>query len=148
MEKEKINNALYKGEASFAPYPMTVSGPKIELEDKNKMVAVAHQAMQYQANQQITMLRRQAELLILQAKEIEDRLKISYEIYKTKLNFEPVIGMDYHLYLKNGNKVLSLVGPDEWGKTMPFDNHIAHVRLLGDRTWEILSGFIDPGMPE
>lgn len=126
---------------------MTVSGPKIELADKGQLVAHAHQAMQYQANQQITMLRRQAELLMLQAKEIEDRLKISYEIYKTKFNFEPVVGQDYHLYVKKGNKVLSLIGPDEWGKNMPFDSHIAHVRLLGDKTWEILTGFIDPEMP-
>jgi hypothetical protein len=134
-----LKDALYQGELSQAPYALTVSSPKIEPIDKRLLKANAHEAMQHQAQQQIDMLRKQAALLMQQAKDIERRLEVSHAIYQANINFEPVIGGLYHLYQKDdGSQVLSMVAPYEWGKTMPYAEFLNTVRLLADRTWEVL----------
>ena len=134
-----LKDALYQGELSQAPYAITVSSPKIEPIDKRLLKANAHEAMQHQAQQQIDMLRKQAALLIQQAKDIEKRLEVSHSIYQANINFEPVVGGVYHLYQKeDGTQVLSMVAPYEWGKTMPFTEFLNTVRLLADKTWDVL----------
>jgi hypothetical protein len=134
-----LKHALYQGELSQAPYAITVSSPKIEPIDKRLLKANAHEAMQHQAQQQIDMLRKQAALLIQQAKDIEKRLEVSHSIYRANINFEPVVGGVYHLYQKDdGSQVLSMVAPYEWGKSMPFAEFLHTVRLLADKTWDVL----------
>ncbi|MBL7811392.1 MAG: DUF2452 domain-containing protein [Bacteroidetes bacterium] len=140
LRPDFLKDALYQGELSQAPYALSVSSPKIEPVDKRLLKANAHEAMQHQAQQQIDMLRKQAALLIRQAREIEQRLEVSHSIYQADIPFEPVIGGVYHLYQRNdGSQVLSMVAPYEWGRTMPFDLHLYTVRLLADKTWEILA---------
>ena len=135
-----LKDALFQGDAHNAPYALSVSSPKIEPIDKRMLVANAHESMQHQAEQQILMLRKQAQLLIQQAKEIEERLEMSHAIYKADLNFEPVIHSIYHLYQKeDGSQVLSMIAPYEWGKSAAFHTFLHTVRLLPDRTWEILA---------
>lgn len=134
-----LKDAVYQGELHSAPYAITVSSPKIELVDKRMLKANAHEAMQHQAQQQIDMLRKQAALLIEQAKAIEKRLEISHSIYKADINFEPVIHGIYHLYQRqDGSQLLSMVAPYEWGKKTEFE-FLNTVRLLADKTWEILA---------
>jgi hypothetical protein len=134
-----LKDAVYQGDLHSAPYALTVSSPKIDPVDKRLLKANAHEAMQHQAEQQITMLRRQAELLLKQAREIEHRLQISHDIYKADINFEPVIHGTYHLYQReNGSQVLSMVAPYEWGKSCPLGTFLHTLRLLPDRTWEVL----------
>ncbi|MFM2255819.1 MAG: hypothetical protein RLZZ47_1308 [Bacteroidota bacterium] len=77
-----LKDALFQGESHSAPYALSVSSPKIEPIDKRLLVANAHESMQHQAEQQITMLKKQAELLMKQAKAIEERLALSHAIYK------------------------------------------------------------------
>lgn len=135
-----LKDAVYQGDLYKAPYALSVSSPKIEPVDKRMLKANAHEAMQHQAEQQIQMLKRQAELLIKQAKAIEERLALSHSIYKAEINFEPVINGIYHLYQKkDGTQILSMVAPYEWGKVMPFEMFLNTVRLLPDKTWEILA---------
>jgi len=135
-----LKDALYQGELSQAPYALSVSSPKIEPIDKRLLKANAHEAMQHQAQQQIDMLRKQAALLIHQARDIEHRLEVSHAIYQASINFEPVIGCIYHLYQKDdGTQVLSMVAPHEWGKEMPFAEFLHTVRLLADKTWDVLA---------
>ncbi len=131
-------DALYQGPDKFSPIPLSVSSPKIQPVDKRLVKANAFETMQHQANQQILMLKKQADLLIEQARQIEERLQISQRIYEADLNFEPVIGTVYHVYEKNGSTVLSLVAPNEWGRKMPYNHHICSARLLADKSWELL----------
>ncbi len=134
-----LKDARYQGELHNAPYALSVTSPKIEPIDKRLLKANAHEAMQHQAEQQIQMLKKQAELLMKQAKAIEHRLEVSHAIYQADINFEPVINGIYHVYQKdNGTQVLSMVAPYEWGSKMPFSEFLYTVRLLGDRTWDIL----------
>ncbi|MBU2045192.1 MAG: DUF2452 domain-containing protein, partial [Bacteroidetes bacterium] len=92
QESESEKSTYYTGEAKFSPVPMTVSSPAIKLIDKNKVRANAVEAMYMQAHQQIGMLRKQAELIMQQVQEIEDRLKISELIYQADMRFKPVMG--------------------------------------------------------
>jgi hypothetical protein len=135
-----LKDAIYQGELSSAPYALSVSSPKIEPIDKRLLKANAHESMQHQAEQQISMLKKQAELLMKQAKEIEERLAVSHAIYKADINFEPIINGIYHLYQKeDGTQQLSMVAPYEWGNKMPFQAYLHTVRLMADRTWEVLA---------
>ena len=85
---------------------------------------------------QLDQIRKQIELLALQAHEIQKRKELSLLIYSAKLSFKPNIGQTYHLYEKqDGSSMLSLVSPKEWGKNGPFKKFIAAVRLLADHTW-------------
>lgn len=131
-------DALYQGPDKFAPIPLSVSSPKINPIDKRLVKANAFETMQHQANQQIMMLKRQADLLMEQARQIEERLKVSQMIYEADLNFEPIIGTVYHVYEKKGKTILSLVAPFEWGAKLPFDKHICSARLLADKSWDLL----------
>lgn len=135
-----LKDAIYQGELSQAPYALSVSSPKIEPLDKRLLKATAHESMQHQAEKQIQMLKKQAELLMMQAREIEQRLEISHAIYQAEISFEPVVNGVYHLYLKHdGSQILSMVAPYEWGKNLPFQEYLHTVRLMGDKTWEVLS---------
>jgi hypothetical protein len=137
---ENNKSTYYTGEAKFSPVPMTVSSPVIKLIDKNKVRANAVEAMHMQAHQQIGMLRRQADLIMQQVKEIEDRLKISELIYKADMRFKPVMGQVYHLYEKEekGNFLVSMIAPNEWGRTKAFSRYLSTIRLLSDSTWDVL----------
>ena len=47
--------------------------------------------MEYQANKQIDLLKRQAELLMKQVKEIQDRVELAHLAAQAKYNFKPVL---------------------------------------------------------
>lgn len=138
MSQKEDKSEYYTGEAKFAPIPLTVSSPVIKPENKGKIKAAAVESMQKQAEQQIAMLRRQAETIMEQVKEIEQRLQVSYGIYEAEIKFTPKVNEVYHLYEKESNKILSFIGPKEWGKKLPYDKFLASVKLLADRTWEVL----------
>ncbi|MGB1037650.1 MAG: DUF2452 domain-containing protein [Bacteroidia bacterium] len=127
----------YTGEAKFSPIPLHVASAVIQAEDKGKIKSSAYEAMQKQAQQQIAMLRKQADVIMKQVAEIEARLEVSYGIYEAEMKFTPKINEIYHLYEKDGKKVLSFISPDEWGERMPYDVFLASVLLLPDRTWEV-----------
>jgi hypothetical protein len=87
---------------------------------------------------QMNQLYEQMELLAKQAKEIQARVEISERIYKAEMRFEPLISHTYHLYAKGEKDMLTMVSPQEWGSSMPYDAFVATVKLLGDHTWEII----------
>ncbi len=143
MENEKHTtdplkkDAIYQGEDKFSPIPLSVSSPKINPIDKRLTKATAHETMQLQAYQQIGMLKKQAELIMQQVAEIEERITISKKIYQADLNFEPVVGTTYYVYAKGAKTILSLIAPNEWGKKMPYDAHNCTVKLLADKSWQV-----------
>jgi len=122
------------------PYAHTVGGVVIRPMDRGRTKGLAVQAMYEQADTQMNQIREQIELLAAQAKKIQDRVAISEDIYLAEMNFKPIISHTYHLYSKGDeSKVLSMVGPNEWGRTKPY-TFIATVKLLADHTWEVLEG--------
>jgi len=135
----KKTDSLFKGEDKLSPYPTSISSPIIKPEDKRLIKGSALESMQRNAEQQIEMLRKQADLIMQQAKAIEKRIEISKRIYQAEFGFVPVAGGLYHLYQKENKEILSLIGPHEWGTNFPYDKWIATVMLNGDKTWEILT---------
>lgn len=130
--------SYWEGRAALAPMPTHVASPIIRPVDKGKLKSVALETVAQQADLQISMLRKQAELLMEQVREIENRVKVAEEIYAADMNFEPVIGQHYHLYERdNGSRLLSMLSPEEWGKSLKF-TFVATVKLLGDRSWDVV----------
>ncbi len=133
IDKDKITEIPH-----LLPYAHTVGGVQIKPIDKGRVKGRAVEAMYDQTEMQLEQIRKQIELLAQQAKTIYDRVSISEDIYLAEMNFEPLIGFTYHLYQKkDGKKVLSMVGPREWGAKPPYE-FIATVKLLSDHTWEVL----------
>ncbi|MFN4084104.1 MAG: DUF2452 domain-containing protein [Bacteroidia bacterium] len=128
----------YIGPANLSPIPLTLGSPVIKAEDKNQIKANAVEAMHHYANQEIAMLKKQADLIMQQVKEIEQRLEVSEKIYESDLRFTPVIGQLYHLYQNHDHYKLSLIGPEEWGRSKPIGEYVASVKLLGDHSWDVV----------
>ncbi len=120
------------------PYPHHRGSAVVAPVDRGKVKGRAMAAMYEQTDLHLDQIRQQIELLARQAQAIKDRVDISEKIYAAEMGFEPVIGKMYHLYLrKNGNHVLSLVSPQEWGRKPPYE-FVASVKLLADHTWDII----------
>lgn len=133
-EREKISET-----PGLIAFPHTVGGAVIRPEDTGKLKGRALSAMREQTGRQMNQLYRQAQLLAEQAKEIQRRAEMSERIYTSQMNFEPLINHTYYLYEReDGTDLLSMIGPDEWGRSQPFKSFLAKVKLLSDHTWEIL----------
>ncbi len=133
IDKDKIAESPHN-----LPYAHTVGGAVIKPIDKGRVKGLAVTAMYEQTDMQLDQIRQQIELLAVQAKAIQKRVEISERIYRCQMNFKPLINHTYHLYRReNEEEILSMVGPDEWGRanTLTF---VATVKLLSDHTWEIL----------
>jgi hypothetical protein len=134
--KAYTNSEIYHKQLSVLPYSASVSGAVIKHTEEGIIKHKALTAMEEQTNMQLDQIRKQIELLALQAHEIQKRKELSMLIYSARLSFKPNIGQTYHLYEKNdGSSMLSLVSPKEWGRNGPFKKFIAAVRLLADHTW-------------
>jgi predicted transcriptional regulator len=127
----------YHKQLSVLPYAASVSGALIKPTEEGVIKHKALLAMEEQTNMQLDQIRKQIELLALQAQEIQQRKDLSLKIYEAKLSFSPTIGQHYYLYeKKDGQHLLSLVAPKEWGSSLPFKRFVAAVQLLADHTWK------------
>jgi len=129
----------YSGPASLSPIPLSVGSVPIKPEDKGKIRANAVEAMHHYAQQEMDMLRKQADLIMQQVREIEDRLKISEQIYQSEMRFTPIVNQIYHLYEKGNHFAISLIGANEWGRSKTELKHVATIRLLGDHSWHVIN---------
>jgi len=107
--------------------------------------------MRQHAAKQIDQLQEQADLLVKQARQIENRVELAEKIGKARYGFKPVLLRPYFLYsihenkgtaLNSGNSkeklTLSLIAPYEWNGMCPYGEFLAKVRQLGDSTWEMI----------
>lgn len=130
------NIEIYHKQMSVLPYASSVGSVAIRPTKEGVIKHKALSAMEEQTNMQLNQIREQIELLARQAQEIRKRKELSLMIYEAKLSFKPQIGQVYHLYEKrDGNHILSLVAPQEWGGSGPFKQFVSSVRLLADHTW-------------
>jgi hypothetical protein len=119
------------------PYSTSVSGAVIKATEEGVIRHKALTAMEEQTNMQLDQIRKQIELLAIQAQEIQMRKELSMIIYGAKLSFVPVIGHTYFLYEKaDASHVLSLISSKEYGGGAgPYKKFVAPVKLLADHTW-------------
>ena len=132
-----INSEIYHKQLSVVPYSTSVSGALIKATEEGVIRHKALTAMEEQTNMQLEQIRKQIELLAIQAQEIQMRKELSMIIYNAKLSFVPVIGHIYYLYeKKDGIHTLSLISPKEYGGASgPYQSFVAPVKLLADHTW-------------
>lgn len=120
-------------------YPHHAGSALVKPEDQGKIKGRALSAMEHQTDMQLGQIYEQMQLLAEQAKKLNDRKSISEFIYMAEMRFEPLINHVYHLYTKeNGVYLLSLIAPNQWGRSKNNFTFIATVRLLADHTWDIL----------
>ena len=146
-ESESIVNPIDEDKIAenphLLPYAHTVGGAVIKPIDKGRTKGLAVSAMHEQTNMQLDQIKQQVELLAAQAKRIQKRVEISESIYLADSGFKPLINHIYHLYEKeSGDRVLSMVAPEEWGRSSKF-KFVATVKLLADHTWDILESSDD-----
>ena len=122
------------------PFPHTIGSAPILPEDAGKIRGKALAAMREQTKNQMTQIYEQMQVLVNQARELRSRIEVSEKIYMARIQFEPVIGHTYYLYEKDDQShFLSMISPEEWGRKLPYKQHIASVKLLSDHTWEVLN---------
>ncbi len=111
----------------------------VKPEDQGKLKGRALSAMEHQTDMQLDQIRQQMQLLAEQARRLNDRKVISEVIYQAEMRYEPLINHIYHLYQReDGRHLLSLIAPDQWGRSGDQFTFLATVRLLADHTWDIL----------
>jgi hypothetical protein len=120
-------------------YPHHAGSALIQPEDRGKIKGRALSAMEHQTDMQLSQIYEQMQLLAEQAKKLQDRKKISEFIYQSEMRFEPLINHVYHLYVKgNGQYLLSMIAPNQWGRSKNDFNFMATIKLLADHTWDVL----------
>ena len=125
-------------------YPHHSGSALVKPEDRGKLKGRALSAMEHQTDMQLNQIYEQMQLLAEQAKKLQDRKSISEFIYQAEMRFEPLINHIYHLYRKEeGNFLLSLIAPNQWGRSKHTYEWIATVRLLADHTWDVLDKNIE-----
>jgi hypothetical protein len=134
IDKDKVTENPHN-----LPYAHNVGSAIIFPEDKDRIKTKAMAAMVEQTNVQMKQIYEQMELLVKQANHLRERVSVSEQIYGAEMGFKPLTGHTYHLYEKaDGEKVLSMVGPDEWARGCKYEKFLATARLMGDHTWEII----------
>jgi len=124
---------------SLIEYAHSRGGFSVVPTEQGVIKGKAIEALKGQTQMQLDMILEQMRLLATQAKRIQDRIKISQQIYEAELKFDPVIGGHYYLYERNSNhQFLSLVSPEEWGADISRYEFIGEVELLADHTWKII----------
>lgn len=136
MERLKLGTTDIPG---LIEYPTSLGGFAIVPTEQGAIKSTALQAMREQTKEQMDMILEQIQVLARQAKDIKNRVEVSERIYVAEMKFQPVINQKYFLYEREGERdILSLIGPDEWGKGgCKFTRYIARVRLLADHTWKV-----------
>lgn len=132
------NIEFFHKQMSVLPYSASVSGVAIRPTKEGVIKHKVLSAMEEQTNMQLDQIRRQVELLALQAQEILSRKELSMIVYGAKMTFLPVIGNVYHLYQKEDESyMISMIGPNEWGRSDgKIKSHFAKIQLLADHTWK------------
>tara|TARA_R110002096_G_scaffold26518_23_gene81846 strand:+ start:6137 stop:6562 length:426 start_codon:yes stop_codon:yes gene_type:complete len=115
-----------KPSASFLPYPTSTLSPRILPNDLTTFKSRGISRVQKEFQQQLKELHEQY-------RELVDQFNWNKLIYEAKFGFEPLVGESYHLYEIRGQRVLSMIAPEQWkGKKW-----IASFRLNSDGQWKM-----------
>jgi hypothetical protein len=140
---DEIDLELMKERTTDLPgliqYAHSIGGFSVVPVEQGVIKGQAMSAMKEQTEMHMNQLYEQMQLLAEQASKLKRRAEISFDIYDAEMRFKPVMGKTYFLYeKKNNKKVLTMVSPEEWGNSMPYEKFLAKVKLLSDHTWEII----------
>jgi len=128
MGEKKPDNIVYDEEkgynAALLPYGSNVSAPAIKIEDIAVWKGISVNKVNKQFSAKFNELKEEYRKLV-------EEYQWNDLVYKSKFNFEPVIGESYHLYVgDNGESFLSLIEPTMWDR-----EHIGSFTLNSERKW-------------
>ena len=109
---------------ALLPYGSNVGAPAIHVTNIEHWKAPRVINVNQQFEDKFEELKKEYQKLV-------DEFKWNDLVYKSKFNFEPVIGKIYHLYYGNdGNVFLSLISPNEWNR-----KYIGSFKYNHDNKW-------------
>ena len=128
MKKKYPDNIVYDEKEGFnaniLPYGSNVGAPAIKVEDIAVWKGVSVNKVNKQFSAKFNELKEEYRKLV-------EEYQWNDLVYKSKFNFEPVIGESYHLYVgDNGESFLSLIEPTMWDR-----EHIGSFTLNSERKW-------------
>lgn len=130
-QKERPDHVVYDKEtesyhSSILPYATSMSAPRIELPSVSLWKSSSVAAYNHSLNNKVEILKKEYNSLI------ED-YNTNEKLYQAKMNFEPIIGQEYHLYTNDKTDVefLSLVPPNQWKHA-----HLGTFKLNHEKVWE------------
>lgn len=138
LDKMKEKTADLPG---LLEYAHSIGGFSIVPTQQGVIKGNAMTAMKEQTEMHMHQIYEQMQVLANQANKLKRRAEVSFEIYEAEMRFKPEVGKTYYLYQKRDQRILSMVGPLEWGESIPYDLYVATVKLLADHTWEILDDY-------
>ena len=128
MKKKYPDNIVYDEKEGFnaniLPYGSNVGAPAIKVEDIAVWKGVSVNKVNKQFSAKFNELKEEYRKLV-------EEYQWNDLVYKSKFNFEPVIGENYHLYVSDdGGMFLSLIEPNMWNR-----EHIGSFTLNSERKW-------------
>lgn len=122
MSDKKPDNVV--DNPALLPYGSNVGAPAIHVTNIEHWKAPRVINVNQQFEDKFEELKKEYQKLV-------DEFKWNDLVYKSKFNFEPVIGKIYHLYYGNdGNVFLSLISPNEWNR-----KYIGSFKYNHDNKW-------------
>jgi len=121
-------------------YPMEVGAPRFAPIDILKQKDIMINAARANAQKEYDRIMENVRVLQKQANALIRRLEITELVHGARYSFNPAINRTYWLYREKVKDYIGLtpLGPEDWhmGCTPGEYEYIAHVKFLGDQTWE------------
>lgn len=119
---------------------MEVGAPRFAPIDILKQKDIMINAARANAKKEYERIMENVKVLQKQAEALIRRLEITEMVHGARYSFNPAINKCYWLFRETKKDYIGLtpIGPGEWvlGGTPSEYDYIAHVRFLGDQTWE------------
>ncbi|SMF37332.1 DUF2452 domain-containing protein [Pseudobacteriovorax antillogorgiicola] len=138
MKKKALKAMFEHAEIQLTPLHQQMSYLRIKKEKLLLLPGHCSKDDEIAAQTSLNLIDEQVDFIQNQVQSIQEKYLISMEILKAKFSFVPVHGQTYYLYQKGNERVLMLVGPNQW----QLDSHtlyIATVKLMADASWHVLA---------
>jgi hypothetical protein len=84
------------------------------------------------SHKMMSVFEQEKQELIERIEKLYQEYNDSIMVWESKFSFEPIVGMNYFLYLCGQEYQLSIISPEEWNKDMDF---VGEYKLNSDNKW-------------
>ncbi|NDF16873.1 MAG: DUF2452 domain-containing protein [Verrucomicrobia bacterium] len=125
MENQKLPDSFVT-DRRLRSYPTEIGSQNFSPEDTSLFKLEKAKALKSHFTQKLTEIQKEYQNLISQ-------ISINERLYSAKINFQPVVGHIYFLYLSKNGEFISIISPEEWNNKFEL---IGKFQLLSDGRWE------------
>lgn len=129
------------GALDTAVVTASTGAPREHLVDLAKTIQDADVTLRAATGSKLQVIVDQIRLLQMQARIVLEETKRDADLHRAACNFQKRPGSIYHLYKRDlnpeddGVPYLSLLSPQEWGRSKPNHSYLGSYRLEHDQTW-------------